>query len=125
MGFIPQTVTAHFKNTAYDNTYISRQFSTDGTSGMFNFALEENGILSCYEKLNAEGSYYHTYYMKLFPPYNHAQLISNESDNLQESIKGEGSGFLLTESGLVVSNYHVIEDANSIEIVFPLYINVS
>lgn len=34
-------------------------------------------------------------------------------------IGGQGSGFLLTESGLVVTNHHVIEDSSDIEVVFP------
>ncbi len=38
---------------------------------------------------------------------------------LESTLTAQGSGFLLSESGLVVTNYHVIEGSTNIEVVFP------
>jgi S1-C subfamily serine protease len=42
--------------------------------------------------------------------------VASKTDN--DTI-GTGTGFVLASSGLIVTNYHVVKDANRIEIIFP------
>jgi S1-C subfamily serine protease len=41
---------------------------------------------------------------------------NNESSSISDSWKGNGSGFFISEKGHIVTNYHVIENANEIEV---------
>jgi S1-C subfamily serine protease len=48
-------------------------------------------------------------YIKLFP-------IKNTSSNSNIAINTSGTGFAISSTGLIVTNYHVIENANSIKV---------
>lgn len=81
--------------------------------------MDEFGILksssTSLDDNNPYIEYYHeTILIKAYPPLRRKSRLSSD-----EKLKSSGSGFLLTSTGLVVTNYHVVEDANIIEVVFP------
>jgi S1-C subfamily serine protease len=106
-GWLANTVTAHFTSLAYKGTYVSKQFSPDGSSNMYNFHLNKSGVL---ESSNSD-----IYYLKVYPQ----EKTYPIEQELRASKSYSGTGFLVTKSGLVVTNYHVVENANDILVSIP------
>ena len=52
-------------------------------------------------------------FLKLFPSQNHS---INSSEVAGGNWKGNGSGFFISEKGFIATNYHVIKDANEIQV---------
>lgn len=117
-NWLPHTITAHFQKGSYENLYISKQFSYDGSYSMYNFTLDKNGVLRASKNEILQGRQFYTeiYYVKIFPKFSDKNFESNKKSALQ---KTSGSGIIVSESGFVITNYHVIEGANRIEIVIP------
>jgi len=116
-NFIPQTITARFKRTAYDNIYISTQYSPNGSKSTYNFKIDEKGILRGLKEeysLNKQITH-EIYYIKLYPKYKYSKNNKSKTKN----VNGQATGFLLHKSGLIVTNYHVVENSAKIEVVFP------
>lgn len=112
-------VKAEFQRTAYSGvystTYYMRNHSRQGTTTR---VLSGGGKLSMTLSDYATGDTYKSEFIKNYP-------ANAEGDGQPEpspeasSGASTGSGFLLSETGLVVTNYHVIENAHTIEAVFP------
>ena len=45
--------------------------------------------------------------------------LDKSSSTLLPEVKSVSTGFLVSESGLIITNYHVVKDASKIEIAFP------
>lgn len=117
-NWLPHTITAHFQKGSYENLYISKQFSYDGSYSMYNFTIDKNGVLRASKNEILQGRQFYTeiYYVKIFPKFSDKNFESNKKSTSQ---KTSGSGIIVSEGGFVITNYHVIEDANKIEIVIP------
>ncbi len=110
-------ITAHFTKSSNSNIYISKQFGIDGTFSNQNFTFYEDGTFHSKgtRRVEYEGNIYtqqyDQFYVKLFPAGNYTKSKGNSPST--------GSGFLLSKNGYVVTNYHVIENSNKVEVYFP------
>jgi serine protease Do len=107
-GWIPNIITAHFSSLAYENTYVSKQFGPDGSSTMYNLYISNDGVLKT--------SNNDIYYLKVFPKENYKSKNTESDFNSSKSV---GTGFIISETGLVATNYHVVDKANEIDIALP------
>jgi len=116
-GFIPNTITAYFQKSSYDDYYFSKQYEYDGSYSMFNFILDKNGVLksSINRIINGNQVYTEMSYVKIYPKYSD----KNFSNKKSESNKNWGSGLLISSNGIIVTNYHVVENAKNIDVIFP------
>ena len=119
----PGSVKARFRKTAYENIFEGLWFMNDFSSNRDNYIIDASGII---KKSSLSMSYdpnkgieykTETIFLKAYPPISGKSRKSRPSSD--KKLKASGSGFLLTTNGLVVTNYHVVEDASRIEVVFP------
>jgi S1-C subfamily serine protease len=114
----PGSVKARFRKTAYENVFETLWFMVDFSSKRENYIIDESGIIKSisisYDPDHVIEYTTERILLKAYPP------ISGKSrPSSDKKLKASGSGFLLTTNGLVVTNYHVVEDASRIEVVFP------
>jgi len=114
----PHTVTAHFTKGSNENLYASKQFANDGSYMMFNFTFDKDGVLRASKSDIVQGRQRNIeiYYVKMYPKFTDKNIESNKESDSQKS---SGSGILVSESGLVITNYHVIENSKRIEVTIP------
>lgn len=119
----PGRVKAVFRSTAYEKVYDGCWYSEDYSEDCGSFLIDESGLIKFTTYIGDFTNYYtkNTYkttiqllFIKAYPPLTGKSLPSQVN-----KLKSSASGFLLTSTGLVVTNYHVVEDADRIEIVFP------
>lgn len=107
---------AYFRKTAYDNIFEGRWYMSDYSENKGNYFLDVFGLLTN-KRTDYRGNVqlnYESTFIKAYPPIEKNRKLSSE--NLTESI---GSGFIISKNGLVVTNYHVVEDAKQIQVTFP------
>jgi serine protease Do len=117
-NWIPNTITAYFDKSADVTHYISKQFSYDGSFSNYNFYMENKSILKATknEVINGTQVYSELTYIKLHPK---LEQNSVSTDEIETKKKSFGTGFLIEESGLVVTNYHVVSNSDELEVIFP------
>lgn len=115
--FLIGYITAHFSKASNSNFYISKQFGYDGSVDNMNFSFYDDGTFRAKGSRiinNGNQSFpqeYDQYYIKIYPGGN---VAKNKEGN-----SSTGSGFLLSEKGYIVTNYHVIDGANKLDVFFP------
>ena len=114
--WLPGMLKAKYRKTAYSGAYEEIWYMGDFTEQVNNVVIENSGIITKNDKkadypFNLE---INTLMLKVYPPINDARQPSTAS-----TVKSTGSGFLATSTGLVVTNFHVIEGATKIEISIP------
>jgi S1-C subfamily serine protease len=55
-------------------------------------------------------------WIKIFPTAWEVEQLINEEESKKEKTASTGTGFAITSSGLIATNYHVVEGANSINV---------
>jgi serine protease Do len=121
----PGSVKARFRKTAYENVFEALWFMGDFSSKRENYIIDESGIIKSirisYDPNHVIEYTTETILLKAYPPISGKSRPSSGKSrpSSDKKLKASGSGFLLTTNGLVVTNYHVVEDASRIEVVFP------
>jgi S1-C subfamily serine protease len=107
---------AKYRRTAYSSAYEQIWYMQDYSEKVTNIVVENKGMIretrsSADYPINYERE---TILLKVYP-----LLNSNSTTNVSNEAKSTSSGFLISEKGLIVTNYHAVENSNSIEILFP------
>ena len=108
---------AYYSKSGYQNTYEEHWFMADHTEKIRNVILEESGI---YRTSSAFSKYPINYdreniSLKVYPPL----YMSSAGLALNAQLQSMGSGFVISGNGLIITNYHVIQGKQKIEVYFP------
>ncbi len=111
-------VKAHLRKTAYEKVYEALWYMSDYSEQRSNYIMDESGLvkntITAYDPDNQYiENTFESIMIKAYPP-----ITGKSRPSTEKGLKSSGSGFLLTSTGLVVTNYHVVEDANRIEVTF-------
>jgi S1-C subfamily serine protease len=106
----PGEVKAVFEPTSIQGLYAVKWYMQD-KSRVDTFAKMENAALLSIEVTNASTKEKtQDYFIKMFPP------VSGDPSIRPEGVSVSGSGFFVSTNGIIATNAHVIEGANSIEV---------
>ncbi len=109
---------AKFRKTAYDKVFEGLWYMSDFSEKKGNYLIDDVGIMkneTTFYQDNFEVNSLTTF-IKAYPQYS-GRFQYTDSKNL----KASGSGLLLNTAGLIITNYHVIENAKKIEVIFPFH----
>lgn len=113
----PGAVKVRFRRTAYPKVYDGVWYNADFTDSNETFVINDVGLITVTrtepDTLNNQIELsYKMSFVKAYPPYSSEPVTSGESVL-------SGTGFLLSENGLIVTNYHVVDGASKILVAFP------
>ena len=107
-------VKSEFNKTAYKKVYTTKYYMGNHKVQNVTSYVDEDGFLVIKLKNPKDGSDFETTFLKNYP-----ENVEEKFGSTKEETKNIGSGFLISESGLVVTNYHVIEDRSIINVFLP------
>jgi serine protease Do len=112
-------VKAYFRKTAFEKVFEALWFASDFSRRREIYTMDKLGIIKnthiTYDEDNPYIEYnLETILLKIYPSVTDESHIKPPYKNLKTS----ASGFLVTANGLVVTNYHVVENAEKIEVIF-------
>ncbi len=114
----PGRIKAHFRKTAYEKVYDALWYMANYSEERGSYILDESGLIKNNRTFYDPDNQYveittESIFIKAYPPISGKSRPSGD-----KKLKSSGSGFLLSSTGLIVTNYHVVEDANRIEVAF-------
>lgn len=109
-----QQVKIEFKKTAYSSVYTTTYYMGDHTPQGTTAFINDAGFLEIKLK-NPDNTQVQSLFIKNYPVFENNSLPSINKPNAQSS----GSGFFISQSGLVVTNWHVVENGSDLEVQIP------
>ncbi|MDP8226155.1 MAG: serine protease [Candidatus Celaenobacter polaris] len=110
----PQQVKSEFNKTAYYKVYTTKYYMGNHKVQNVTSYVNEDGLLVIKLKNSKDGSDVEGTFLKNYPA-----NVEEKFGSTKEETENIGSGFIISESGLVVTNYHVIENKYDINVFFP------
>lgn len=108
-------VKIEFSSTAYKSVFSTTYYLSDHSKQGTTAFINDKGILEIKLKNPEDNSELNATFIKNYPSSNENSFVNIEKESSQTS----GTGFIISESGLLVTNWHVVEGSNSIEVFFP------
>ena len=109
----PNQVKIELNKTTYKKVFTTNYFmanhSEQGTTAFIN----DVGLLEM--ELTNKGESFKSTYIKNYP----LNITNSIDSDINNKTKSSGSGSIFSESGLVLTNYHVIEDRTDINVYLP------
>lgn len=113
----PKQVKIEFQKTAYKSLYTTTYYTHNHSKQMTTASIDKNGILKIQLKQLFDDSSFEINFIKNYPM--NVTVSSTGRIGSSEINQSQGSGFLLAETGIVVTNYHIVKDSSNIEVLFP------
>jgi S1-C subfamily serine protease len=123
--WFPGRIKSFFRKTANPKFYECKWFMQDYSPSEADFKIYNSGLNSNSPNINL----YRKYPLLESPKSSEVNKSTSDATSTSEvkksnsdevSLKGTGSGFLISNTGLIVTNYHVVAEGSRFEIDFPL-----
>lgn len=114
----PKQVKIEFEKTAYPRFYTTTYYMSDHSKQGITSFINDIGILQI-ELKNPDGSPLESNFIKNYPAKIEADFSGEFTGTSPVHTVVLGSGFVISQTGLTVTNYHVIQGKSEIEIYFP------
>lgn len=107
--WVPKQVKIEFKKTVYTNSYSTTYYMADHSKQGTTAFITDEGLLEMNLR-NPDGTTFKSTFIKNFP-------IENIEFSSEETTMA-GTGFIIDESGIILTNYHLVEGRTKIDVMF-------
>jgi S1-C subfamily serine protease len=115
----PFQVKMEIRTTAYPKIYSISYYMADHSKQSITATIDEIGFLKLSLK-NNKGERFDSNFIKHYPKMQKDGDRSYSGIALPRSLSS-GSGFVISNNGLIVTNHHVVAGASSIKVTFPAF----
>ncbi len=115
----PKQIKIEFEKTAYPRVYTTSYYMGDHSKQGTTSFINDVGILQI-ELKNPDGSTLESNFIKNYPANVDADFSGEFKGSSPVETTASGSGFIISNTGLTVTNYHVIQGKSEIDIYFPI-----